>query len=101
MRKTETPLPTRNDVLDARETIAGRVHRTPTFSSAALGAHLKAELFQKTGSFKARGALNRIAALTPDRLTARTSRPWRMDGAARHEDWNRRGSRLLCSVCDL
>jgi len=35
-------------------------------TSATLGAHLKAELFQKTGSFKARGALNRIAALTPD-----------------------------------
>jgi len=54
------------DVEQARRTIAGRVHRTPTFSSAALGAHLKAELFQKTGSFKARGALNRIAALTDD-----------------------------------
>jgi threonine dehydratase len=54
------------DVERARSVLAGRVHRTPTFSSAALGAHLKAELFQKTGSFKARGALNRIAALTPD-----------------------------------
>jgi threonine dehydratase len=54
------------DVEQAQRTIAGRVHRTPTFSSAALGAHLKAELFQKTGSFKARGALNRIAALTPE-----------------------------------
>ena len=54
------------DVERARAVLAGRVHRTPTFSSAALGAHLKAELFQKTGSFKARGALNRIAALTPD-----------------------------------
>ncbi|HEY2072577.1 MAG TPA: pyridoxal-phosphate dependent enzyme [Gaiellaceae bacterium] len=54
------------DVEQARRTIAGRVHRTPTFSSAALGAHLKAELFQKTGSFKARGALNRVAALTPE-----------------------------------
>jgi len=54
------------DVERARATIAGRVHRTPTFSSAALGAHLKAELFQKTGSFKARGALNRMAALTDE-----------------------------------
>lgn len=54
------------DVERARAVIAGRVHRTPMFSSAALGAHLKAELFQKTGSFKARGALNRIAALTAD-----------------------------------
>jgi threonine dehydratase len=54
------------DVEQARRTIAGRVHRTPTFSSATLGAHLKAELFQKTGSFKARGALNRVAMLTPE-----------------------------------
>jgi threonine dehydratase len=55
-----------DDVERARVTIAGRVHRTPTFSSRALGASLKAELFQKTGSFKARGVLNRMAALTPD-----------------------------------
>jgi threonine dehydratase len=54
------------DVERARGVLAGRIHRTPTFSSAALGAHLKAELFQKTGSFKARGALNRVAALTED-----------------------------------
>ena len=54
------------DVERARAVLAGRVHRTPTFTSAALGAHLKAELFQKTGSFKARGCLNRILALTPE-----------------------------------
>jgi threonine dehydratase len=54
------------DVERARATIVGRVHRTPMLRSAALGVHLKAELFQKTGSFKARGALNRIAALTDD-----------------------------------
>jgi threonine dehydratase len=54
------------DVERARATIAGHVHRTPMLTSAALGAHLKAELFQKTGSFKARGALNRVAALTDD-----------------------------------
>ncbi len=55
-----------DDVERARATIAGRVHRTPTFSSHALGASLKAELFQKTGSFKVRGVLNRMAALTPE-----------------------------------
>ncbi len=61
-----------DDVLAARETIAGRLHRTPTFSSAALSelagahVHLKAELFQRTGSFKPRGVLNRVATLTPD-----------------------------------
>jgi threonine dehydratase len=58
------------DVERAAQTIAGRVHRTPLFRSATLSerlgadAHLKAELFQRTGSFKVRGALNRIAELT-------------------------------------
>jgi threonine dehydratase len=62
----------RDDVLAARETIAGRLHRTPTFSSATLAerigaaAHLKAELFQRTGSFKPRGVLNVLASLSPE-----------------------------------
>jgi threonine dehydratase len=57
---------TRADVEHARTVLSGRIHRTPTFSSRALGVSLKAELFQKTGSFKARGALNRVAALSPE-----------------------------------
>jgi len=63
----EAPV-TPDDVRRAAGVIGGAVHRTPTFSSESLGAgrYLKAELFQKTGSFKARGALNRIRALTPD-----------------------------------
>src|SRR5918995_981208 len=56
--------PTRDDVLQAAERILGRVHRTPTFSSQTLGAYLKAELFQKTGSFKARGVLNKLTSLS-------------------------------------
>ena len=60
--------PLRDDVLQAAERIRGRVHRTPTFSSRTLGetAYLKAELFQKTGSFKARGVLNKLASLAPE-----------------------------------
>jgi threonine dehydratase len=54
------------DVERARAVLSGRIHRTPTFASATLGVSLKAELFQKTGSFKVRGALNRLAALTPE-----------------------------------
>jgi threonine dehydratase len=50
----------------ARAVLAGRIHRTPTFRSEALDVWLKAELFQKTGSHKPRGALNRVAMLTPD-----------------------------------
>jgi len=59
---------THADVLAAAERIEGRVHRTPTFSSATLGEHvwLKAELFQKTGSFKVRGVLNKLASLAPE-----------------------------------
>ena len=64
----------------ARERIAGRVHRTPMLSSrprpgrsrrpAARASptarlYVKAEHLQKTGSFKARGMVNRI--LDPDR----------------------------------
>src|SRR5881397_205199 len=59
-------------VLAARETIGGRLHRTPIFTSATLSeltgahVHLKAELFQRTGSFKPRGVLNKLAALTDE-----------------------------------
>jgi threonine dehydratase len=58
--------PTRDDVEHARAVLSGRIHRTPTFRSTSLGVQLKAELFQKTGSFKVRGALNRVASLTPE-----------------------------------
>jgi threonine dehydratase len=50
--------------------IAGKVHRTPVLSSGQIGRrcgvhlHLKCENFQKTGSFKPRGALNKILSLT-------------------------------------
>jgi threonine dehydratase len=60
------------DVRRARETIGGRLPRTPIFTSATLSARvgarvlLKAELFQRTGSFKVRGVLNKLASLTDD-----------------------------------
>ncbi|HEX7255645.1 MAG TPA: pyridoxal-phosphate dependent enzyme [Gaiellaceae bacterium] len=59
---------TRDDVLAAREAIAGRLHRTPVFSSATLGPRvfLKAELFQRTGSFKPRGVLNSLSRLSEE-----------------------------------
>jgi threonine dehydratase len=58
------------DVREARERIGNRVHRTPIVSSRSLGEfadvrlHLKAELFQKTGSFKPRGVFNKLLALS-------------------------------------
>ena len=63
---------TLDDVRAARETIAGRLHRTPTFSSRQLSelagatVHLKAECFQRTGSFKPRGVLNKLASLSAE-----------------------------------
>jgi threonine dehydratase len=58
----------REDVLRAREAIGGRLHRTPVFSSATLGGrtYLKAELFQRTGSFKPRGVLTKLSSLSDD-----------------------------------
>ncbi len=64
------PLVTYADVQAARERIAGRAYRTPVVRSRNLSAllgvdlYLKLEPMQKTGSFKVRGALNRVAALT-------------------------------------
>src|SRR5437588_6560699 len=61
-----------DDVYRARERIGGRLHRTPLLGSATLSKRLdadvrfKAELFQRTGSFKPRGVLNRLATLTDD-----------------------------------
>ena len=62
-----------SEIRAAAGRIAGRVHRTPLHSASAIGAlsggvrlFLKCELFQKTGSFKPRGALNRILSLEPE-----------------------------------
>ena len=61
-----------DDVERAARTIAGRVHRTPLLRSGTLSEQLdvdvrfKAELFQRTGSFKVRGALNRLSQLTDE-----------------------------------
>jgi len=65
-------LPTLDDVYAARERIAGRLHRTPMLSSRTLSERVgvpvlfKAELFQRTGSFKPRGVLNKLATLTDE-----------------------------------
>ena len=67
-------LPGISDVLAAARSLAGRVRRTPVLRSAVLdelaGARLafKAECLQTTGSFKVRGALNKVRSLTADEL---------------------------------
>ena len=63
------------DIESARERIAGHAVATPLMRSALLdettGARvfLKAECLQRTGSFKFRGAFNRLAALSPEERT--------------------------------
>ena len=57
-----------NDVKLAAEKVSSYVHRTPLWKSETLSkrlgtsVYLKMELFQKTGSFKPRGAFNQILA---------------------------------------
>jgi threonine dehydratase len=62
----EPALPTRAQVEQARATIGTRLPRTPLLSNRTIGARLKCELFQRTGSFKARGALNKISSLSDE-----------------------------------
>ncbi len=54
----------RSDVVRARPVVERHLLRTPMLSSRTLGARLKCELFQRTGSFKSRGALNKLASLS-------------------------------------
>lgn len=57
------------DIRAARQRIGGYVRRTPVTTSGTLSerlgtnVYLKLELFQKTGSFKPRGAFNKALAL--------------------------------------
>ena len=63
---------TLDDIKQARETIAPYVKRTPLERSETLSrrfntnVYIKYELFQKTGSFKPRGAFNKILSLTDE-----------------------------------
>ncbi len=86
-----------DDVERARAVLAGRIHRTPTFGSTALGVSLKAELFQKTGSFKVRGALNRLAALTPEERQ-RGVLTWSPGNTAQAVAWAAREEGVDCLV---
>jgi threonine dehydratase len=67
-------LPSFEDVLDAAARLEGQAVRTPLLANRALdeaaGARVfvKAECLQRTGSFKFRGAYNRICRLTKDEL---------------------------------
>jgi threonine dehydratase len=68
--------PTVADIEAARARIAGLARQTPVYSSETLGrlsgrpVFLKAENLQRTGSFKIRGAVNKLATLTDDERAA-------------------------------
>jgi threonine dehydratase len=68
-------LPTAADVDEAARRLAGVALHTPLLTSFALDAmaggrtFLKAETLQRTGSFKFRGAYNKLAAIPPERRT--------------------------------
>jgi threonine dehydratase len=73
MEKERAQLPiTLEDVLAARERLRGAIYYSPCAHSQMLSGltgleiYLKLENLQMTGSFKERGALNRIAMLTPE-----------------------------------
>lgn len=65
-------IPTFQDVVAAAERIKGEALCTPLLESEAINEALsarvlfKVECFQKTGSFKFRGALNRLSLLSPE-----------------------------------
>lgn len=69
-------VPTIDDVMAARRVLAGSVRRTPVLRSDDLDQQVgvpivaKAECLQVTGSFKVRGALNRIRTLTAEQRAA-------------------------------
>ena len=60
-------------IREAAARTRSQLHRTPVFTSRSLGEragvnlHLKCESFQKTGSFKPRGALNIVLSMAPER----------------------------------
>ena len=64
------PMVTIQDIREAAGRIAGRVHRTPVLTSAAIDAAagcsvlFKCENLQKVGAFKMRGAANAVFSLT-------------------------------------
>lgn len=61
-----------HDIRAAQQHLEGRVHHTPLLGSRTLSdriratALLKVEAFQRTGSFKVRGVLNRLRQLSDD-----------------------------------
>jgi threonine dehydratase len=89
----------RDDVARAAELLAGRLHRTPVFTCRSLGpdVFLKAELFQRTGSFKPRGMLAKLASLSAEEK-ARGIVTWSAGNAAQGAAFAAAQERIACRV---
>jgi threonine dehydratase len=66
-----------DEIVSAQKAIAGLLHHTPLLSARTLGERVgdieltfKVELLQKTGSFKPRGAINKLTSLTDEEKLA-------------------------------
>jgi threonine dehydratase len=74
--KTETAPPTLADIEEARKRLTDVARETPLYGSetfsriAGRDVWLKAENLQRTGAFKVRGAVNRIATLSAEERAA-------------------------------
>ena len=61
-----------DNISAAARNLEGNIHHTPLLTSRTIGdlagvdLFLKCECFQKTGSFKPRGALNKVLSLRHD-----------------------------------
>lgn len=68
--------PTLTDIQEARQRLAGIAEVTPIYLSETFSrrvgreVRLKAENLQRTGAFKVRGAVNKLATLSPDERAA-------------------------------
>jgi threonine dehydratase len=89
----------RAEIERAADIIRGRLHRTPLLSSRTLGpdVFLKAELFQKTGSFKPRGMLTKVASLTEEEK-ARGIVTWSAGNAAQGAAFAAAEEGIACAV---
>src|SRR5436190_15902298 len=91
------------DTRAARVRIGDRVHHTPLLSATRLGARVgavlyhKCESLQKTGSFKVRGALNRLALLD-DAARARGVITVSAGNHAQALAWASRDAGVRCTV---
>ena len=94
-------LPTAADVARAAERLKGVAVRTPLINAPVLDERLKARVFlkaetlQRTGSFKFRGAYNKISSIPPEQ--AAPAAWWPIPPAITRKAWRRRRGSAACA----